>query len=60
VGGAGAAVGGTLGGIRISEATSGTVEGGSTLSLTGNNLRLEKNTTFRLVLNQSASAGDNR
>lgn len=60
VGGAGRAVGGTLGGIRISEATSGTVEGGSTLSLTGDNLRLEKNTTFRLVLNQSASVGDNR
>jgi len=60
VGSAGRAVGGTLGGIRISEATSGTVEGGSTLSLTGNNLRLEKNTTFRLVLNQSASVGDNQ
>ncbi|HZH30486.1 MAG TPA: hypothetical protein VEY11_06960 [Pyrinomonadaceae bacterium] len=59
-GAVGGAVGGTLGGIRISEATSGTVEGGSTLSLTGNNLRLEKNTTFRLVLNQSASAGDNQ
>lgn len=50
--------GSTLGGIRISSATSATIEGGSILSLTGDNLRLEKNTTFRLVLNQSAGVGD--
>ncbi len=50
--------GSTLGGIRISSATSATIEGGSILSLTGDNLHLEKNTTFRLVLNQSAGVGD--
>lgn len=60
VGGAANSAGRTLGGIRISEATSATIEGGSILSLAGNNLRLEKNTTFRLVLNQSAGVGDNQ
>ncbi|HYG11168.1 MAG TPA: hypothetical protein VD835_14565 [Pyrinomonadaceae bacterium] len=60
VGSAASGVGRTVGGIRISESAGATAEGGSTLSLTGNNLRLEKNTTFRLVLNQSASAGDNQ
>ena len=54
VGGATNSVGRTVSGLRISEGASATAEGGSTLSLTGNNLRLEKNTTFRLVLNQSA------
>jgi hypothetical protein len=58
VGGTVNGVGRTVGGIRISEATSASAEGGSTLSLTGSNLRLEKNTTFRLVLNQSASVND--
>ncbi|HEX8129137.1 MAG TPA: hypothetical protein VF527_08560 [Pyrinomonadaceae bacterium] len=60
VGSATNSVGRTVSGIRISESTSVTAEGGSTLSLTGNNLRLEKNTTFRLVLNQSAGVGDNQ
>lgn len=59
VGGAANGVGRTVGGIRISEGAGATVEGGSTLSLTGNNLRLEKNTTFRLVLNQSAGVNNN-
>ncbi|HEY0083926.1 MAG TPA: hypothetical protein VGB61_14200 [Pyrinomonadaceae bacterium] len=60
VGGAANSAARTLGGIRISEATSATIKGGSILSLAGNNLRLEKNTTFRLVLNQSAGVGDNQ
>ena len=60
VGGAASGVGRTVSGIRISESTSASAEGGSTLSLTGNNLRLEKNTTFRLVLNQRASINDNQ
>ncbi|HEX8708475.1 MAG TPA: hypothetical protein VF723_09555 [Pyrinomonadaceae bacterium] len=45
------------GGIRISQSTSASAEGGSTLSLTGDNLRLEKGTSFRLTLNQAASVG---
>jgi hypothetical protein len=64
VGGTTGAVGQTVGnvtrnvgGIRISESTDASVEGGSTLSLTGGNLRLEKGTSFGLRLNQAASAG---
>jgi hypothetical protein len=64
VGGTTGAVGGTVngvtrsvGGIRISESTDASVEGGSTLSLTGDNLRLEKGTSFNLRLNQAASVG---
>jgi septal ring-binding cell division protein DamX len=58
------AVGGTVndvtksvGGIRISQSTDASVEGGSTLSLTGDNLRLEKGTSFGLRLNQATSVG---
>jgi phenylpyruvate tautomerase PptA (4-oxalocrotonate tautomerase family) len=47
----------SLGAIQISQSSSTSVEGGSTLSLQGGNLRLEKGTTFNLVLTQSASAG---
>jgi hypothetical protein len=50
-------VGRSLGGIQISESSNTSVEGGSLLSLSGGNLRLEKGTNFNLVLNQSASAG---
>lgn len=64
VGGTTNAVGSTVngvtrnvGGIRISESTDASVEGGSTLSLTGDNLRLEKGTSFNLRLNQAASVG---
>jgi hypothetical protein len=64
VGGAGTAVGETVGGvaegvgrIRISESANASAEGGSTLSLTGGNLRLEKGTSFGLRLSQSASVG---
>src|SRR5947199_6137543 len=64
VGGTTGAVGSTVngvtrnvGGIRISESTDASAEGGSTLSLTGDNLRLEKGTSFNLRLNQAASAG---
>lgn len=48
-----------VGGIRISESTDASVEGSSTLSLTGDNLRLEKGTAFNLRLNQAATV-DNR
>ncbi|MDT4898376.1 MAG: hypothetical protein QOH25_3453 [Acidobacteriota bacterium] len=62
LGGTTGAVGGTVndvtksvGGIRIS--TDASVEGGSTLSLTGDNLRLEKGTSFNLRLSQATSIG---
>jgi hypothetical protein len=50
-------LGQSLGQIQISESSSTSVAGGSTLSLQGDNLHLEKGTTFNLVVNQSASAG---
>jgi hypothetical protein len=65
VGGTTGAVGGTVndvtrsvGGIRISQSTDASVEGGSTLSLAGDNLRLEKGTSFGLRLNQATSVGN--
>jgi hypothetical protein len=64
VGGTTSAVGGTVGnvtegvgGIRISQSSDASAEGGTTLSLAGDNLRLEKGTSFRLRLNQAASVG---
>jgi hypothetical protein len=53
-------LGQSLGGIRVSESSSTSVQGGSVLSLQGENLRLEKGTNFNLVLTQSASAGTSR
>jgi hypothetical protein len=47
----------SVGGIRISQSTDATVEGGSMLSLTGNDLRLEKGTSFNLRVNQATSVG---
>ena len=47
----------SVGGIRISQSTDASVEGGSTLSITGSNLRLEKGTSFNLRLNQATSVG---
>jgi hypothetical protein len=52
-----AAVSGSLGRIQISESSSTAAEGSSVLSLTGDNLRLEKGTTFNLVISQSANVG---
>ncbi|HYY41659.1 MAG TPA: hypothetical protein VE775_02935, partial [Pyrinomonadaceae bacterium] len=57
VGNTSSGVGRTVRGLRISQATSASAEGGSTLSLTGGNLHLEKNTTFHLTLNESANVG---
>src|SRR5205085_1466739 len=48
VSGTTSAVGRTVGGLHISQSGSASAEGGSTLSLTGGNLLLEKNTTFNL------------
>jgi hypothetical protein len=52
-------VGDTLGRVRVSQSASASAEGGSTLSLTGGNLRLEKGTTFNLTLNESAGIEHN-
>lgn len=56
-GGATSAVGRSLGGIQISESADASASGGSVLSLRGENLRVEKGTTFILVLTQAASGG---
>ena len=52
-------VGGTLGQIQITQSLNASAEGGSTLSLTGGNLRLEKGTAFHLTINESSSVGNN-
>jgi hypothetical protein len=53
VGGVANGAGRAISGLRITQSTNADASGGSTLSLTGGNLRLEKNTTFHLVLNES-------
>jgi hypothetical protein len=65
VGGTTGAVGGTvndvtknIGGIRISQSTDASIEGGSMLSISGDNLRLEKGTSFNLRLAQSSRVGN--
>lgn len=51
------AVGGTIRGLTISQSSDASASGGSTLSLTGGNLKLDKGTTFNLALSESASVG---
>lgn len=58
VGGVTNTVGGTLKGIKISQSADASAEGGSTLSLQGGNLRLEKGTTFNLRISESASVNN--
>jgi uncharacterized membrane protein len=53
-------VGKTVGQIQVTQSANASAEGGSTLSLTGGNLRLEQGTTFHLTLNESAKAGNNQ
>lgn len=58
---AGETLGSTAGVVRgpsISQSTSASAQGGSTLSMTGGNLRLDKGTTFNLAVSGSASARD--
>ncbi|MBD0369401.1 MAG: hypothetical protein ICV60_01000 [Pyrinomonadaceae bacterium] len=50
----------TVGSIRIEQSSSADVQGGTTLSLAGDNLRLEKGATFHLTLNQSAGVRGNQ
>ena len=54
VGGVARGAGNTLGQIRVTQSAGLSAEGGSTLSLAGGNLRLEKGTTFRLTVHESA------
>ncbi len=48
---------GSLSGLQITQSSSASAEGGSTLSLTGRNLRLESGTTFNLAVSNSTSVG---
>ena len=59
-GGTATRLGRSLGRIQISQSSSTSAEGGAVLSLRGENLRLEKGTTFNLVINQSASASTSK
>ncbi|HKZ76702.1 MAG TPA: hypothetical protein VJ124_00155 [Pyrinomonadaceae bacterium] len=56
LGGAPSGLGHTLNRIQISESSSTSAGGESTLSLQGKNLRLEQGTRFNLVISQSGSA----
>jgi hypothetical protein len=49
---------GSLRGLQITQSTDASVQGGSTMSLTGRNLRLESGTTFNLAVSSSSSAGN--
>jgi len=51
-------LGGSLRGLQISQSSSASAQSGSTLSLTGSNLRLESGTTFNLAISNSSSAGN--
>ena len=50
----------TVGAIRIEQSGGADLQGATTLSLTGDNLRLEKGATFHLTLNQSANVRGNQ
>ena len=58
VGSATREVGRTASGIRVTQSVGASLEGGSTLSLVGDNLRLEKGTKFNLTLSGSAGVND--
>jgi hypothetical protein len=58
-GGAAGGLGRTVRGLRVTQSAGAEASGSSTLSLTGGDLKLEKNTTFHLVVTQSAGAGNN-
>jgi hypothetical protein len=51
-------LGGALRGIQITQSSNASAASGSTLSLTGGNLRLESGTTFNLAISSSANAGN--
>jgi hypothetical protein len=58
VGGVARGAGDTLGRVQITQSAGLSADAGTTLSLAGDNLRLEKGTTFRLTLNESARVGN--
>lgn len=60
VGGTATGVGRSVSRIRVAESSSASAEGGSVLTLQGDNLRLEKGASFNLVVTQSAAASTNR
>lgn len=49
---------GSLRGLQITQSSNASAEGGSTLSLSGRNLRLDSGTTFNLAVSNSTSAGN--
>ena len=49
---------GPLRGLQITQSSDASAQGGSTLSLTGHNLRLDSGTTFNLAVSNSTSAGN--
>jgi hypothetical protein len=51
---------GSLRGLQITQSTSASAEGGSTLSLNGRNLHLESGTTFNLAVSNSTGAGNDQ
>jgi len=51
-------LGGGLRGLQITQSSNTSAQGGSTLSLAGNNLRLESGTTFNLLISSTANAGN--
>lgn len=53
-------VGRSLGRIQIAESSSTQAEGGSMLSLNGDNLKLDKGVTFKLLVSQSGEVGAGR
>ena len=50
-------LGETLNGLQISNSVSGSASGSTTLSTTNKNLRVEKGSTFRVLLNDKPAAG---
>lgn len=52
-------VGGTLRGLQITQSTDASANGGSTLSLTGGNVKLDKGATVNLSVSQSSSVKTN-
>lgn len=50
---------GAVKGLQITQSTDASAQGGSTLSLTGRNLRLESGSTFNLAVSSSTNAGNN-
>ena len=49
---------GSLRGLQITQSSDASAQGGSTLSLSGSNLRLDRGTTFSLAVSSSTSAGN--